>query len=58
MQNILTPNTYRVESVVYKMLEILTHPDLSHQLILVSVHTSQLTNMGVDVLQTISKLDK
>ena len=48
--------TYSVESVVNEMFDVLTHSDLSHQLVLVSVHSSQLTNMGKDVLQAISKL--
>lgn len=38
------------------MLDVFAHPDLSHELVLVSVHSSQLTNMGEDVLQAISKL--
>ena len=52
----MTSYTYSVESVVNEMFDVLTHSDLSHQLVLVSVHSSQLTNMGEDVLQTISKL--
>ena len=48
--------TYSVESVVNEMFDVLTHSDLSHQLVLVSVHSSQLTNMSKDVLQAISKL--
>lgn len=48
--------TYSVESVINEMFDVLTHSDLSHQLVLVSVHSSQLTNMGKDVLQAISKL--
>lgn len=48
--------TYSVESVVNEMFDVLTHSDLSHKLVLVSVHSSQLTNMGKDVLKAISKL--
>ena len=48
--------TYSVESVVDEMFDILTHSDLSHKLVLVSVHSSQLTDMSKDVLKTISKL--
>jgi hypothetical protein len=48
--------TYSVESIVDEMLEILAHPDLSHQLVLVPVHTRQLTHMRKDVLETIGKL--
>lgn len=40
------------------MLEIFAHPDLSHQLVLVAVHSCQLTNVGKDVLQPISQLQK
>lgn len=45
--------TYSVEAVVDEMLEIFAHPDLSHQLVLVAVHSCQLTNVGKDVLQPI-----
>ena len=38
------------------MLEILAHTDLSHQLVLVAVHTSQLAHVGEDVLQPIRQL--
>ena len=48
--------TYSVESVVYNMFEILTHSNLSHQLVFVSVHTSQLTNMSKCILYAISQL--
>lgn len=48
--------TYSVESVVDEMFDVLTHSDLSHELVLVSVHSSQLTNMSKDVLNAISKL--
>lgn len=48
--------TYSVEPVVNEMLQIFAHPDLSHQLVLVTVHASQLANVGEDVLQTIGQL--
>lgn len=48
--------TYSVESVVNEMFDVLTHSDLSHKLVLVSVHSSQLANMGKDVLKAIGKL--
>lgn len=38
------------------MLQVLAHPDLSHQLVLVAIHASQLTHMGKDVLQAICQL--
>lgn len=50
--------SYGVEAVVDEMLEIFAHSDLSHQLVLVAVHSSQLTNVGKDVLQSISQLQK
>ena len=38
------------------MLEVFAHANLSHQLVLVSVHTRQLTNVSENVLQTIRQL--
>lgn len=49
---------YSVEAVVDEMFEIFAHSDLSHQLVLVAVHSRQLTNVGKDVLQSISQLHK
>ena len=43
--------------VVDDMLEVLAHPDLLHELVLVSVHAGQLTHMGHGVLETVSKLE-
>lgn len=40
------------------MLQILAHPDLPHQFILVAIHASQLTNMGKDILQPICQLQR
>ena len=51
--SIVSYHTYSVESVVDKMLQILAHPDLSHQLVFVSVHSSQLTHMSKYILQSI-----
>ena len=39
-----------IESVVDKMLQVLAHSHLSHELVLVAIHTSQLTNMSEYVL--------
>lgn len=47
---------HRVEAVVDEMLQVLAHPNLPHELVLVAVHASQLTNMGEDVLQSICQL--
>ena len=49
--------THRVESVVDDVLEILAHPDLFHQLVLVTVHARQLADVGKDVLKTVGKLE-
>lgn len=48
--------TYSVEAVVDEMLQVFAHPDLSHQLVLVSIHASQLTHMSENVLQSICQL--
>ena len=40
-----------VESVVDDVLEVLAHPHLSHQLVLVPVHPRQLTHVREDVLE-------
>ena len=50
------PCTYCVEPVVDEMFEILTHANLPHQLVLISVHPRQLSNMGKDVLQPVGQL--
>lgn len=39
------------------MFEILAHSDLSHEFVLVAVHTSELAYVGKCVLQTIGKLE-
>lgn len=38
------------------MLKILAHPNLSHQLVLVAVHSSKLAHVTKNVLQTIRQL--
>ena len=43
----------RIEPVIDQMLEILAHPDLSHEFILVSVHASESSDVGKDVLQCV-----
>lgn len=43
-------NTNRIEPVVNEMLQILAHPDLSHQLVFVPIHASQLAHVSKDVL--------
>ena len=51
------PHGARVEAVVDQMLQVLAHSHLSHQAVLVPVHTGQLTDVGEDVLQTIRQLE-
>lgn len=45
--------THCVEAVVDEMLQVFAHSNLPHELVLVAVHASQLTDMGEDVLQSI-----
>mmetsp|Transcript_31758 Transcript_31758/g.36107 ORF Transcript_31758/g.36107 Transcript_31758/m.36107 type:complete len:278 (-) Transcript_31758:415-1248(-) len=46
-----------IESIVNQMLKIFAHSDLSHQSVFVTIHTSELTNMCENILQTVSKLE-
>ena len=39
------------------MLEIFAHPDLPHQLVLVTVHASELANVSEDILHSIGELE-
>ena len=50
--------THCVESVVDDVFEILTHSDLLHQLVLVTVHARQLAHVGEDVLKAVGKLER
>ena len=50
-------NRTGVEAVVNEVLEILAHTDLPHQLVLVTVHAGQLTDVGENVLKAISQLE-
>lgn len=45
--------THCVEAVVDEMLQVFAHSNLPHELVLVAVHASQLTDMGKDVLESI-----
>ena len=47
----------RVEPVVDEVLEVLAHPHLSHQLVLVAVHAGELTHVRERVLQSVSQLE-
>ena len=42
----------------YDVLEILAHTNLPHQLVLVTVHTSQLTDVGESELESIGQLER
>lgn len=48
--------TYCVKPVVDEMFQVLAHTNLSHQFVLVTVHSCQLTHMSKDVLQTVCQL--
>ena len=48
----------RVESVVDEVLEVLAHADLPHELVLVAVHARQLADVGKDVLDAVSELER
>lgn len=50
--------TYGIKSVVDDMFKVFTHPDLPHELILVTIHSSQLTNVSKDVLDSIRQLHR
>ena len=39
------------------MLQVLAHPDLSHQSVLVTVHPCELTHMREDVLKAVGELE-
>ncbi len=39
------------------MFQIFAHADLSHEFVLVSIHSSELANVGKSVLQTIRQLE-
>ena len=47
----------RVEAVIDKMLQVLCHAHLPHQLVLVPVHTGQGSDVSKDVLQCVGKLE-
>jgi len=42
--------------MVDEMLEVLAHANLPHQLVLVAVHSRQLTDVRKDVLKTVCQL--
>lgn len=46
-----------VETVIDQVLQIFAHSDLSHQLVLVAIHSRQLPNVSEDVLQSVGKLE-
>ena len=51
------PDRSGVEAVVDDVLEILAHPDLLHQLVLVPVHAGQLAHVRHGVLQPVRQLE-
>lgn len=51
-------NGSRVEPCVDQVFQVLAHPDLLHQLVLVSVHSRQLSDVGEHVLKTVGELER
>ena len=51
-------NTYGIEAIVDQMLQILAHTNLSHQLVFVTIHAGQLTNVRENILQAIGQLER
>ena len=49
--------TYGIEAIVNDMFQILAHPDLLHQLVLVPIHSSQLSDMSEHILKSVSQLE-
>jgi hypothetical protein len=47
----------RVEPVIDDMLEIFASPDLTHETVLVTVHTSELTDVIENIVNTVSQLE-
>lgn len=39
------------------MLQIFAHPNLSHQLVFVPVHTGQLSHVSKNILKTVRQLE-
>jgi hypothetical protein len=50
-------NLSGIEPVVDQVFEVLSHSDLAHQAILVSVHAGKMSNMREYILQSISELE-
>lgn len=46
-----------VEAVVDEMLQVLRHTDLPHELVLVTVHSREGTDVGEGVLQSVGELE-
>ena len=46
-----------VETVVDEVLQVLAHPDLSHQPVLVAVHARELADVRKDVLKSVGELE-
>ena len=46
-----------IEAIVDKVLQILCHSDLSHELVLVTVHARKGTNVRKDILKRIRELE-
>ena len=46
-----------IEPVVNQVLEVLAHPDLAHQTVLIPIHPRQLSHMGERILEAVCQLE-
>jgi hypothetical protein len=46
----------RVESIVDQVFQVLAHPYLSHQLVLIAIHSGQLSHVSEDILESVGQL--
>jgi hypothetical protein len=50
-------STHGVEAVIDDVFEVLAESDLPHELVLVTIHASELAHVSKCILQTISQLE-
>lgn len=56
-QHTPSPAVERPEKSTYNVLQVLAHADLTHEFVLVPVHTGQLTNVSEGELETVGELE-
>ena len=44
--------------MTHDVLEVLAHPDLAHELVLVAVHARELSNVGEGELEAVGELER